>query len=104
MIQSFATMPAAVFTGWVYDQTQSCTAALVPFMLLFGLATLVLWRAAPRVTTPMRSPLDTTWAGASKTGFVCPIRLLRLRTNAALVGQEFGGEHGALGSTHLGVV
>jgi MFS family permease len=47
MIQSFATMPAAVFTGWVYDQTQSYTAALVPFMLLYGLAALVLWRAVP---------------------------------------------------------
>jgi hypothetical protein len=37
MIQSFATMPAAVFTGCVYDQTQSYSAALV------------LWRAAPPV-------------------------------------------------------
>jgi MFS family permease len=49
MIQSFATMPAAVFTGWVYDQTQSYSAALVPFMLLYGLAALVLWRATPPV-------------------------------------------------------
>jgi nitrate/nitrite transporter NarK len=47
MIQSLATMPAAVFTGWVYDQTQSYTAALFPFMILYGLAALVLWQAAP---------------------------------------------------------
>ena len=47
MIQSLATMPAAVFTGWVYDQTQSYTAALFPFMILYGLAALVLWQASP---------------------------------------------------------
>jgi len=52
MFQSFATMPAAVFTGWVYDQTQSYTAALIPFMLLYWLAALVLWQAAP--PTPRR--------------------------------------------------
>jgi nitrate/nitrite transporter NarK len=47
MIQSFATMPAAVFTGWVYDHTQSYTAAILPFMILYGMAALVLWQAAP---------------------------------------------------------
>jgi MFS family permease len=47
MIQSFATMPAAVFTGWVYDHTQSYTAAILPFMLLYGMAALVLWQAVP---------------------------------------------------------
>jgi len=46
MIQSLATMPAAVFTGWVYDQTQSYTYALLPFMALYGLAALLLWPAA----------------------------------------------------------
>lgn len=46
MIQSFATMPAAVFTGWVYDRTQSYTAALIPFVCLYGLAALVLWRVS----------------------------------------------------------
>ena len=30
MFQSFASMPAAVFTGWVYDQTHSYTYALLP--------------------------------------------------------------------------
>ena len=47
MIQSFASMPAAVFTGWIYDQTQSYTYALLPFLVLYGLAALVLWQAAP---------------------------------------------------------
>lgn len=47
MIQSFATMPAAVFTGWVYDHTQSYTAAILPFMILYGIAALVLWQATP---------------------------------------------------------
>jgi MFS family permease len=45
MLQSFATMPAAVFTGLVYDWTHSYTAALVPFMLLYVLAALAVWKA-----------------------------------------------------------
>ena len=56
MIQSFATMPAAVFTGWVYDQTQSYTYALVPFILLYGLAALLLWRASPPEQQPSTTP------------------------------------------------
>lgn len=47
MIQSFATMPAAVFTGWVYDQTHSYTAALLPFIVLYALGALVLLQASP---------------------------------------------------------
>jgi MFS family permease len=47
MIQSFASMPAAVFTGWVYDQTQSYTYALLPFLALYGLAALLLWKVSP---------------------------------------------------------
>ncbi len=47
MFQSFATMPAAVFTGWVYDQTQSYTAALIPFIILYWLAALVIWKTSP---------------------------------------------------------
>jgi len=47
MFQSLATMPAAVFTGWIYDQTQSYTAALIPFVLLYWLAALALWKASP---------------------------------------------------------
>jgi MFS family permease len=46
MLQSLASMPAAVFTGWVYDQTQSYTYALLPFIILYGLGALVLWQAA----------------------------------------------------------
>jgi len=47
MIQSFASMPAAVFTGWVYDQTHSYTYALLPFLALYGLAALFLWKVSP---------------------------------------------------------
>lgn len=47
MIQSFATMPAAVFTGWVYDQTHSYTAALLPFIVLYAFGGLVLLKASP---------------------------------------------------------
>jgi nitrate/nitrite transporter NarK len=50
MLQSLMAMPAAVFTGWVYDQTQSYTDALIPFAVLYGLAALVLWRASPPQT------------------------------------------------------
>jgi nitrate/nitrite transporter NarK len=51
MFQSFASMPAAVFTGWVYDQTQSYTYALIVFIVCYGLSGLVLWlipRPTPR--------------------------------------------------------
>lgn len=44
MMQSFASMPAAVFTGWIYDTTQSYTYALLPFIILYGLAALLLWQ------------------------------------------------------------
>jgi MFS family permease len=47
MIQSFASMPAAVFTGWVYDQTHSYTYAILPFLAFYGLAALCLWKVAP---------------------------------------------------------
>ena len=47
MFQSFAAMPSAVFTGWVYDRTHSYAAALIPFILLYWLAALVLWQASP---------------------------------------------------------
>ena len=62
MLQSLVSMPAAVFTGWVYDQTQSYTYVLVPFMVLYGLAALVLLQASrPKrpqrvVLTPEPSP------------------------------------------------
>ena len=44
MLQSIFSMPAAVFTGWVYDQTQSYTYALIPFVASYCLAGLILWR------------------------------------------------------------
>lgn len=43
MFQSFASMPAAVYTGWIYDRTQSYTQALVAFVVCYGAAALVLW-------------------------------------------------------------
>jgi MFS family permease len=47
MLQSFASMPAAVFTGWVYDQTHSYTYALLPFLVFYGLAALLVWKVSP---------------------------------------------------------
>jgi nitrate/nitrite transporter NarK len=43
MFQSFASMPAAVFTGWIYDQTQSYSYAVVAFIICYGVAGLLLW-------------------------------------------------------------
>ena len=43
MFQSFASMPAAVFSGWIYDQTQSYTYALVVFIVCYSVAGLILW-------------------------------------------------------------
>lgn len=43
MLQSFASMPAAVFTGWIYDRTESYTYALIPFVVCYAVAGLILW-------------------------------------------------------------
>ena len=43
MIQSFASMPAAVFMGWMYDQTQSYTYALIPLVASYAVSGLLLW-------------------------------------------------------------
>ena len=51
MFQSFASMPAAVYTGWVYDQTQSYTQALIAFVICYGAAAIVLW-LVPDPTRP----------------------------------------------------
>jgi nitrate/nitrite transporter NarK len=51
MIQSLVAMPAAVFTGWIFDQTQSYTYALIPFIVIYALAGLVLWQV-PRPRRP----------------------------------------------------
>jgi MFS family permease len=44
MFQSFASMPAAVLTGWIYDQTESYMYALIAFIICYGVAGLILWR------------------------------------------------------------
>ena len=44
MLQSIASIPGAVFTGWIYDQTQSYTYALIPFTISYSVAALALWR------------------------------------------------------------
>ena len=51
MIQSLVAMPGAVFTGWIYDQTQSYTYAVMPFIVIYALAGLALWQA-PRPRRP----------------------------------------------------
>jgi MFS family permease len=51
MIQSLVAMPGAVFTGWIYDQTQSYTYAMIPFIVIYALAGLALWQA-PRPKRP----------------------------------------------------
>jgi len=57
MFQSFASMPAAVYTGWVYDQTQSYTQALIAFVICYAAAALVLWL----IPQPLRpAPLEAT--------------------------------------------
>jgi MFS family permease len=43
MLQSFASMPAAVLTGWIYDHTQSYTSAIVVFVVSYCLSGLILW-------------------------------------------------------------
>jgi nitrate/nitrite transporter NarK len=52
MLQSVASMPAAVFTGWVYDRTQSYTYALLPFVAAYVLSGVILWR----LPEPKRPP------------------------------------------------
>jgi len=44
MVQSMVSMPAAVFMGWVYDQTQSYTYALIPLVVSYAVSGLILWR------------------------------------------------------------
>jgi MFS family permease len=57
MLQSLASMPAAVFTGWIYDQTQSYTYALIPFIASYAVAGLLLWRLPhPARPIPLGDP------------------------------------------------
>jgi len=44
MLQSAASIPGAVFTGWIYDQTQSYMYALIPFIISYSMAAVALWR------------------------------------------------------------
>ena len=53
IFQSFASMPAAVYTGWVYDRTQSYTQALIAFVICYAAAAVVLW-LLPQRTRPAR--------------------------------------------------
>jgi hypothetical protein len=58
-------MPAAVYTGWVYDRTQSYTQALIVFVICYGASALVLW-LIPRPTRPARLGVEASPAlGAS---------------------------------------
>ena len=43
MLQSLASMPAAVLTGFIYDQTQSYTSALIVFVISYCASGLILW-------------------------------------------------------------
>jgi MFS family permease len=43
MLQSLASMPAAVLTGWIYDRTQSYTWALSIFVVSYCASGLILW-------------------------------------------------------------
>ena len=54
MLQSIFSMPAAVFTGWIYDQTQSYTYALIPLVVSYCLAGLILWRLPHPTRQPAR--------------------------------------------------
>ena len=57
MLQSIVSIPGAVFTGWIYDQTQSYTYALIPFAISYGAAGLVMWRLPhPERRAPLESP------------------------------------------------
>jgi MFS family permease len=51
MFQSLASMPAAVLTGWIYDQIHSYTYALIGFIICYSVAGLILWRL-PHPTRP----------------------------------------------------
>ena len=57
MLQSIVSIPGAVFTGWIYDQTQSYTYALIPFAISYGAAGLVMWRLPhPERRAPLELP------------------------------------------------
>jgi len=53
MLQSAASMPAAVATGWIYDQTQSYQYAVIAFIAAYAISGLILWRL-PQPARPAR--------------------------------------------------
>ena len=61
MFQSIASMPAAVLTGLIYDQTQSYTYALIGFIICYSVAGLILWRL-PQPTRPTRAEVSARQA------------------------------------------
>ena len=60
-LQSVFSMPAAVFTGWIYDRTQSYTYALIPFVISYCVAGLILWKL-PHPERPTRFEVPASQA------------------------------------------
>jgi MFS family permease len=63
MLQSLASMPAAVLTGWIYDRTQSYTSALLVFVVSYCLSGLILWwlpapERSARLSSLARQPVN----------------------------------------------
>jgi MFS family permease len=63
MLQSLASMPAAVLTGWIYDRTENYTSALIVFVVSYCLSGLILWwlpapERSGRVGVSARQPVN----------------------------------------------
>ncbi len=57
MIQSFLSLPAATWLGWVFDTTGSYSIALMPLAMAYGLAFFLYWGLhRPRRTAPVEAP------------------------------------------------
>ncbi len=54
LVSSIIPIPAPVFTGWVFDQTQSYTFAIFPFIGAYLLSALLFW-LTPRPRPPLRT-------------------------------------------------
>jgi len=55
LVSSIIPIPAPVFTGWVFDQTQSYAFAIIPFAGAYLLSALLFW-LTPRPRPPLRTP------------------------------------------------
>ena len=55
LVASIIPIPAPVFTGWVYDQTQSYSLAIFPFVGAYLLSALLFW-LTPKPRLPLRAP------------------------------------------------